>query len=323
MAMEDMDPSLIQDFLTESNELIEQLDADLVKLEESGDEAQSKDLLNSVFRALHTIKGAASFLSLTTLTTFAHAAEDALNRLRKGGVTITPEIMDAMLRSVDVLRDMLGEMAQGQPITEGPQDLIAQLHAITEQGNDASPTDSPAEDAQPPATAGSDSPGGTNESVLDLPPQKADLVDFMAADLSDAAKKIGDLLDQIKDITTRSDAAHELAELAATTRQTADFFDLKALTCLVDLLAKVSPAIPQAPQDGFPDLLIRLDAIRYLIQEQAEALGRSIAINWPLDTFQQRLETLADGQPLPDGLAGQHDGSVTKLLEIDAVIEPG
>ena len=109
MAMEDMDPSLIQDFLTESNELIEQLDADLVKLEEI-EPAEQKELLNGVFRALHTIKGAASFLSMTTLTTFAHAAEDALNKLRKGDVQMTPEIMDAMLRSVDILRGMLEEV---------------------------------------------------------------------------------------------------------------------------------------------------------------------------------------------------------------------
>ena len=93
-----MDPSLLQDFLTESGELIEQLDADLVKLESSeSDEAQ--ELCNGCFRALHTIKGAASFLGLTAVTTFAHAAEDALNRLRKGEVGVTEEVMDALLRA--------------------------------------------------------------------------------------------------------------------------------------------------------------------------------------------------------------------------------
>ena len=74
--MSDFDASLMQDFLTESTELIEQLDADLVKLE-SADDGERADLLNASFRALHTIKGAASFLGLESVIRFAHVAEDA------------------------------------------------------------------------------------------------------------------------------------------------------------------------------------------------------------------------------------------------------
>jgi len=141
MASQEMDPSLIQDFLTESGELIEQLDADLVKLEEVNEAGEAQELLNGIFRALHTIKGAASFLAMTEVTTFAHAAEDALNKLRKGEAEVTQEVMDSLLKSVDIVRGMLGEIEQSAPITPGPEDLIAQLHAIGE-GQSPPPTES-------------------------------------------------------------------------------------------------------------------------------------------------------------------------------------
>lgn len=123
------DPNLLQDFLTESGELVEQLDSDLVKLEGAPD---SRALLDGIFRALHTIKGAASFLSLPEITTFAHASEDALNRLRKGEAEVNAQVIDALLRSVDVVKGMLNELGAGAAITPGPDDLIDVLHQIAE-----------------------------------------------------------------------------------------------------------------------------------------------------------------------------------------------
>ncbi len=322
MSMEDMDPSLIQDFLTESNELIEQLDADLVKLEDLED-AEQKELLNGVFRALHTIKGAASFLSMTTLTTFAHAAEDALNRLRKGDVQVNPEIMDAMLRSVDILRGMLEEVASGQDITPGPAELIDQLHAIAEKGDGApaSPQPDTPGEAQPDAP-----PEAATDNPLELPLQlaatKADLLEFMAADLQDASRQIGELIGDVHEASSRGESSAKLVEMTGPIRQTADFFELPALTCLVDLLAKAASAAPNSAPEILPDLLIRLEAIHHLIHEQAEALNRNVAMNWPLETFQQRVEQLVAGNPLGQEVTGRHHDNVNQVLELDGVIEP-
>ena len=322
--MEEMDPSLIQDFLTESNELLEQLDSDLVKLEEIDDDSESKELLNGVFRALHTIKGAASFLSMTTLTTFAHAAEDALNKLRKGEVAVTTEIMDAMLRSVDILRGMLGEVAASQPITEGPAELIQQLHAIAESQADIADAEPAAETAtqSPSSPADTEASGNAIESQLDLPPAKADLLDFMAADLADSARQIGDLLTEVRDTATRSEGAARLGQVTGPMRQTADFFELDGLACLVDLLEKAAAAINTVSQENYLELLVRLEAINHLIDEQSEALNRKIAMNWPLGTFKERVESLAQGDALSSDVAGLHQNEVEKVLVLDAVIEP-
>ncbi|KPJ88800.1 MAG: hypothetical protein AMJ53_16355, partial [Gammaproteobacteria bacterium SG8_11] len=93
MAMEE-DAELLQDFLVEAGEILEQLGEQLVDLE---NRPQDKDLLNAVFRGFHTIKGGASFLSLDALVNVCHRAEDVFNVLRNGERNVDSEVMDVIL----------------------------------------------------------------------------------------------------------------------------------------------------------------------------------------------------------------------------------
>jgi two-component system, chemotaxis family, sensor kinase CheA len=95
---------ILQDFLIESFELIEQLDQDLVELESSPDDL---DLLNRIFRVAHTVKGASSFLNFDTLTRLTHHMEDVLNKARHGDLQITPDVMDVVLESIDLMKELL------------------------------------------------------------------------------------------------------------------------------------------------------------------------------------------------------------------------
>ncbi len=95
---------ILQDFLVESFELVEKLDEDLVELESRPDDL---DLLNGIFRVAHTIKGASSFLNFDVLTHLTHHMEDVLNKARHGELSITPEIMDVILESVDLMKALL------------------------------------------------------------------------------------------------------------------------------------------------------------------------------------------------------------------------
>ncbi len=95
---------IIDEFLIEADELIHTLDTDLVKLEST---PRDLDLLNSIFRAAHTIKGTSSFLGFEQVTSLTHKMEDILNRLRKSEMVVTPTIMDILLESVDVLKVLL------------------------------------------------------------------------------------------------------------------------------------------------------------------------------------------------------------------------
>ncbi len=95
---------ILQDFLIEAFEMIEQLDQDLVELEQRPEDL---DLLNRIFRVAHTIKGSSSFLNFDVLTKLTHHMEDVLNKARHGELKITPEIMDIVLASIDQMKALL------------------------------------------------------------------------------------------------------------------------------------------------------------------------------------------------------------------------
>ena len=101
--MNDMQ-EIIEDFLIEAFEMIEQLDQDLVALESAPEDLE---LLNSIFRVAHTIKGSSSFLNFDILTELTHHMEDVLNKARKAELTITPDIMDIVLESIDLMKTLL------------------------------------------------------------------------------------------------------------------------------------------------------------------------------------------------------------------------
>ncbi len=95
---------ILEDFLVEAFEMIEQLDNDLIELENSPNDL---DLLNRIFRVAHTIKGSSSFLNFDVLTHLTHHMEDVLNKARRGELSITPEIMDVVLESTDKMKALL------------------------------------------------------------------------------------------------------------------------------------------------------------------------------------------------------------------------
>ncbi|MFT5661494.1 MAG: two-component system chemotaxis sensor kinase CheA [Sulfurimonas sp.] len=95
---------ILQDFLVESFELVEKLDEDLVELENTPEDLE---LLNGIFRVAHTVKGASSFLNFDVLTHLTHHMEDVLNKARHGDLIITPDIMDVVLESIDLMKALL------------------------------------------------------------------------------------------------------------------------------------------------------------------------------------------------------------------------
>jgi two-component system chemotaxis sensor kinase CheA len=95
---------ILQDFLVESFELIEQLDQDLVELESNPEDLE---LLNRIFRVAHTVKGASSFLNFDVLTHLTHHMENILNMARHGDIIIRPDIMDVILESIDLMKAIL------------------------------------------------------------------------------------------------------------------------------------------------------------------------------------------------------------------------
>ncbi|MFT5322296.1 MAG: two-component system chemotaxis sensor kinase CheA [Planctomycetaceae bacterium] len=133
--MDDFD-DVIKEFLVESYEGLDQLDRDLVALEDSPDD---RDCLGSIFRAVHSMKGASGFLGLPKLERVAHVGENLLVPLRDGDLKFDHDIADGLLAMVDALRDILGNIeADGSEGATDYEELSARLSTLLDGGSSSS-----------------------------------------------------------------------------------------------------------------------------------------------------------------------------------------
>ncbi len=162
--MEDAD--IVREFLVESGENLDRLDRELVILEQTpGD----REVLASVFRTIHTLKGTAGFLSFPALEAVAHVGENLLSRLRDGVLALNPEIITTLLAMVDAIREILGSIeTQGNEGTRDDRELIAHLTRLY----------APPEPAAAPAAAEPESTPESEEERAPVgpPPRLGDLL---------------------------------------------------------------------------------------------------------------------------------------------------
>ena len=123
------DDEILQDFLVEAGEILEQLSEQLVDLERAPDDA---DLLNAIFRGFHTVKGGAGFLQLDPMVDLCHVAENVFDLLRKGETHLNADIMDTVLRALDSVNVMFNEVRSGSELTPAEQDLLDTLQKIAD-----------------------------------------------------------------------------------------------------------------------------------------------------------------------------------------------
>ncbi|MGQ8366413.1 chemotaxis protein CheW [Glaciecola sp. 1036] len=124
----EVDEDILQDFLVEAGEILEQLQEQLVDLENNPEDA---DLLNAIFRGYHTVKGGAGFLSLTELVEICHGAENVFDVMRNGQRTLTPELMDTILQATDVVVAMFEQVKAREPLDPAPAELVELLHKLS------------------------------------------------------------------------------------------------------------------------------------------------------------------------------------------------
>jgi two-component system chemotaxis sensor kinase CheA len=120
--MSDEMQEILNDFLTESNEMIEVLDQRFVTLET---DPGNKDLLNEIFRAMHSMKGSAGFLGFSHLVDVAHRAENILNKLRQGDMAVAPAVITVILEAVDTIKLLMADIRESGTDTHVPTETIA------------------------------------------------------------------------------------------------------------------------------------------------------------------------------------------------------
>ena len=142
----DVDEDILQDFLIEAGEILDQLSEQLVQLE---NEPANRDLLNAIFRGFHTVKGGAGFLSLHELVHTSHAAENVFDTLRNGQRSVTAELMDVILQALDTINAQFAQVQAHEPMDAADDSLIAALETLSrpedspEPGKSPEPTNSP------------------------------------------------------------------------------------------------------------------------------------------------------------------------------------
>src|SRR5919204_5259367 len=137
-------------FFEESFEALDSMEAALLKLDIG---APDKELINTIFRVAHSIKGGSATFGFTDIASFTHSLETLLDELRSGTMQVTLAMSDLLLKSVDVMRAMLRAVQQKQPIdSQRVSDLQFDLELMIVQKNSA-PAPTPAEPAAAPAAA--------------------------------------------------------------------------------------------------------------------------------------------------------------------------
>lgn len=140
--MDEME-EIIGEFITEAEEALDRIDPLFVELESRG---YDKEILNDIFRSIHTLKGAAGFLGFQTIVDVAHRAESILKKMRDGEITVKTSYIDIILESIDMLRLLIGHIKKKDGIEEDVSDLIKRLEdALNQEEQDRQAKDLVAE----------------------------------------------------------------------------------------------------------------------------------------------------------------------------------
>jgi len=230
------DPSFYEDFLIEAQEHFEQIETNFLALEESPGDL---DILNAIFRSVHTIKGAAGFLGLQKVQALAHVGENVLDDLRKSRMELNDRIMELLFETVDMLKVLVDDVRvqvrkQGEAEDPDPTVLIRNLESLKKGGAAAA--------VQSGAAATGD---------LQLPAELEDL-DDMGRKVASTALSEGKLVIGIK------------AELAGTIYGTA--FNPFSLFQMVELVGRLLhrqmiPRRPLVDLDSFEPKAFHLDLV--------------------------------------------------------------
>ncbi|WP_201154391.1 chemotaxis protein CheW [Rhodothalassium salexigens] len=240
---------LLNEFLTETAESLEVVDVELVKLEQDPENA---DVLDNIFRLVHTIKGTCGFLGLPRLETVAHASENVLGKFRDKELTVTREAITVVLQSLDRIKEILAELeASAQEPAGSDDDLVAKLNSIADgkapEAAAPSAAAAPAKDAKPAPQAGASKddeaadptlgrelrPGEVSldelerafleaEGPEDVPAPSTALTETRPGDASEGAVS---LFDRAGGADSVSVAAHLLAQRIGRYSALAEFFE--------------------------------------------------------------------------------------------------
>ncbi len=205
--MSDEMQEILNDFLTESNEMLEVLDQRFVTLES---DPNNTDLLNEIFRAMHSMKGSAGFLGFNHLVDVAHRGENILNKLRQAEMAVNPTIISVILETIDVIKAIMADIRESGTDTHVATGAIASKldDIINGTVSTVAPATAPKAEAPAPAQESPAPPPPTLGEILvnDGLASKEQVLDALTAQQHQPEPKtpLGEILLQAKAITERA-----------------------------------------------------------------------------------------------------------------------
>jgi two-component system chemotaxis sensor kinase CheA len=210
--MDEMD-EIISEFITEAEESLDRIEPLFLELEQKG---VDQEMLNDIFRSMHTIKGAAGFLGYQSIVDVAHSSENIMKRLREGELSVSTQLMDVILKSIDMLRMLLGHLSKKDGIEEDVSPLVEELNSALEKAMRGAagtvPTsasdEQPSEPVQEPEAAPEPEPvQKTEPTKADDPPPPADDIERQIDEAMRVANLAGE--EQKEDSSPDSSAEKE------------------------------------------------------------------------------------------------------------------
>jgi len=249
--IDEMD-DIINDFLAEASESLEQLDQKFMDLEKQPNDPA---LLNDIFRSIHTIKGAAGFLGFQQMVDVTHCTEDVLNKLRKAEMFVTPGIMDAILQSVDLIKLLLNNIKEKNGREEDLKPTVALLHDILEGRFKDEPTAAPAvpkgaeaeeehKQARPDEAA-----AATKEQSIRVDLDRLDSVLNLAGELVLSRNRLMRLGGKLSDSSSESDLHSHVNEAIAQLDLVTTDLQLAVMKMRMQPIAKVFNKFPRMVRD--------------------------------------------------------------------------
>lgn len=281
-----IDDDIRADFLIEAGDLIEKLGAQLVELEAH---PQDSELLNAIFRAFHTVKGGAGFLSITPLVSLCHVTEDLFNALRNGKRAVDAELMDAVMQAVDQVQAMMECVAAGTAPPEAPAALLQRLRALLE---------APARPAPPPTASASDT---ITEDEFDA------LLDQMAVEKKAQAEKAAQPAKPASDTISEDEFDALLDELAAQKKT--------AAPPKVEAPAPKPAPAPAAAPNAAPASAPASAPVETSVRVDTHKLDRMMNLVGELVLVRNRLKALASSQGGEVGRAVRELDFITRGLQ--------
>jgi len=252
--MNDEMEEIIQEFITEAEESLDKIEPRFVELEQKG---QDTNLINDIFRSMHTIKGAAGFLGLQLIVDVAHSAENIMKKLRDSEIALSKPLMDVILESIDMLRLLLIHLKEKDGVEEDVAPLVQELAnalktAISDSGKSIN-TNIPIEQA---------SNASKPSETMSPEPASEQLINTVNVDAS------AEVTGNSQETTTRSSkpaqAAEELTQIPEIAKTTVSntVKNAERTQAAVDVEQKPNEIIPTAKDNTQKAQNLRVDVSR-------------------------------------------------------------